>query len=148
MTRNLIPEIAKMLGVEIGEEFRARSVNRGITDKRVFILSEDGGFYKDEKTQAYVISPEILGLLICGHFEVVKLPWKPKKMEKCYSLGFSLESIWDTNQRRLIVKPFIWDGQNPVDIALLEKGWVYRTREEAETALPKVAQELGVDYEL
>ena len=34
----------------------------------------------------------------------------------------------------------------PRDCALLDKGWVFRTKEEAEAALPKVAAEMGVEY--
>lgn len=40
-----------------------------------------------------------------------------------------------------------WDSL-PHEYALLDKGWVYRTRAEAEAALPKVATEIGVKYEL
>ena len=36
----------------------------------------------------------------------------------------------------------------PIDLALLGKGWVYRTEEEAAAALPKVAAEIGVEYKL
>lgn len=39
-------------------------------------------------------------------------------------------------------------GRFPNEYALLDKGWVYRTKEEAEAALPKVATEIGVKYEL
>ena len=41
-----------------------------------------------------------------------------------------------------------WWIEGPCCYALLEKGWVYRTQEEAKSALPKVAKELGVEYEL
>lgn len=34
------------------------------------------------------------------------------------------------------------------EILLADKGWTYRTREEAEAALPGVAKELGVEHEL
>ena len=40
-----------------------------------------------------------------------------------------------------------WDA-HPYERALLDKGWVYRTQEEAKSALPAVAKEMGVDYEL
>lgn len=33
-------------------------------------------------------------------------------------------------------------------LSLLDKGWVFRTREEAEDALPAVAKEIGVEYEI
>ncbi len=137
MSKNLIPKICKMLGVELGEEFKAKSVNRGITDERVFVLSEDGGFYKDKKTQAYVICPEILSRLVCGHFEIVKLPWKPKMYEQYWT--------FDKLGQKWIAVCSSWE-KCPYEILLFDKGWVYRTKEEAAAALPKVAAEMGVDY--
>jgi hypothetical protein len=38
-----------------------------------------------------------------------------------------------------------WDA-HPYERALFDKGWVYRTYDEAETALPAVAKEMGVEY--
>lgn len=48
---------------------------------------------------------------------------------------------------KLDVKLDMW-AEAPCDYALLGKGWVYRTRAEAEVALPVVATKLGVDYEI
>ena len=42
----------------------------------------------------------------------------------------------------------LWWAGSPNGYALLEKGWIYRTQEEAEAALPAVAAEMGVEYEL
>lgn len=36
----------------------------------------------------------------------------------------------------------------PAEILLADKGWAYRSKEEAEDALPKVAAEMGVQYVL
>ncbi|WP_337563246.1 hypothetical protein [Phascolarctobacterium succinatutens] len=41
----------------------------------------------------------------------------------------------------------MWDN-SVIDVALHKVGWVYRTQEEAKSALPKVAKELGVEYKL
>lgn len=73
MAKNLIPEIAKMLGVELGEEFKIEGDNR--------------------------------------------------------TYWFDLDGL-------------------PNEYALLDKGWVYRSQAEAEAALPAVAAEMGVRYEL
>ena len=66
-------------------------------------------------------------------------PWKPKEGEFYYSFGIFAQT-WG-------VSKICW-LQHPFDFALLAKGWVYRTKEEAKAALPKVAAEMGVDYEL
>lgn len=70
---------------------------------------------------------------------IVKLPWKPKKGDACFSFAL-LGDKW-------VVGSLYWGGF-PSECALLDKGWVYRTKEEAEAALPKVATEIGVKYEL
>lgn len=77
--------------------------------------------------------------LLNGKDEIVKLPWKPKERDIFYSFS--------TTYGKWVVRSNMWAGA-PCDYALLDKGWVYRTRAEAETALPAVAAELGVDYEL
>ena len=77
--------------------------------------------------------------LVMGKDEIVKLPWKPKKGEDYYTFSGSDDS-WHVSQQHWTCHPF--------DLALFEKGWVYRTRAEAEAALPTVVKEMGVEYEL
>ena len=77
--------------------------------------------------------------LINGEEEIVKLPWKPKKGETYFTFEL-LNGKWVVHS--------LWCSGFPSEYALLEKGWVYRTREEAEAALPKVAAEMGVEYEI
>lgn len=81
--------------------------------------------------------------LLAGNAKIIKLPWKPKAGEQYYSFGgrfFGDPTVW-------IVVDVIWQGL-AYDVAIFDKGWVYRTKEEAESALPKVAAEMGVEYEL
>lgn len=135
MSKNLIPEIAKMLGVELGEEFKIKGYDGLIyklTDAGLELTAADG-----QETKWFDYGA--LNSLLKGKFEIIKLPWKPKKGEEYYIFGVSAEK-WIVWQQR-------WTN-HPIDYALLEKGWVYRTKEEAKAALPKVAAEMGVDYEL
>lgn len=140
---NLIPEICKMLGVELGEEFKVRSIFGGSPNNKIYHFGTKELFYTHEKNQNEIKDEYTLTELINGDCEIVKLPWKPKVGEKYYSFGGRFigdPSIW-------IVVDVIWDGL-AYDIAMYDKGWVYRTQEEAKAALPKVAAELGVEYEL
>lgn len=75
--------------------------------------------------------------LLRGECEIIKLPWKPKKGEKYWSF---LPGAW-------MVTWYTWDD-SPIDFAFYKVGWVFRTKEEAEAALPAVAKELGVEYKL
>ena len=143
MSKNLLPEICKMLGVELGEEFKVRSIFGGSPNNKIYHFGTKELFYTHEKNQNEIKDEYTLTELINGDCEIIKLPWKPKVGKKYYSFGGRFigdPSIW-------IVVDVIWDGL-AYDIAMYDKGWVYRTQEEAKAALPKVAAELGVEYEL
>ena len=133
MSKNLIPEIAKMLGVELGEEFKVEG------DNRTYWFDLDG-LHSGE----YVAEDEddaMLHDLLCGEVEIVKLPWKPKQDETFYTFG-----IHATETKWVVVSVKWWD--NVKNLALYKIGWIYRSQAEAEAALPAVAAEIGVEYEL
>ena len=137
MSKNLIPQIAQMLGVEIGEEFKVdRYEYDGMTCKFAenMLMSRS-----DLKGAEWGITDVILSTLLAGDAEIVKLPWKPKKGETYYTFEL-LNGKW--------IVHLLWWAEVPCHYALLDKGWVYRTKAEAETALPKVAAEMGVEYEI
>lgn len=138
MAKNLIPQIAQMLGVELGEEFKVKD-----DDETTYIFTDDGlKLTYDGGIGIVEISSDVaFAALVNGKDEIVKLPWKPKKGDVYYTFSFGgLSEEW------VVVKQQ-WDA-HPYERALLDKGWVYRTREEAKSALPAVAKEMGVDYEL
>ncbi|WP_304106919.1 hypothetical protein [Phascolarctobacterium succinatutens] len=82
-----------------------------------------------------------------GEEEIVKMPWKPKFKETYWTFDGLRYTV--QNETRIIweVTSEEWWGA-PLESALLDKGWVYRTCAEAEAALPAVAKEMGVEYEL
>ena len=133
MAKNLIPKICKMLGVELGEEFKIEG------DNRTYWFDLDG-LHSGE----YVAEDEddaMLHDLLCGEVEIIKLPWKPKQDETFYTFG-----IHATENKWVVVSVKWWD--NVKNLALYKIGWVYRSQAEAEAALPAVAAEMGVRYEL
>lgn len=136
MSKNLIPEIAKLLGVEVGEEFKVK----GDDDELTYIFTDDDGLKITfaggiEISQISINSAFVA--LVMGKDEIVKLPWKPKKGEDYYTFSSS-DGSWRVTQQHWTCHPF--------DLAVLAKGWAYHTKEEAEFALPKVAAEMGVKY--
>lgn len=156
MAKNFIPEIAKMLGVELGEEFKVKD-NTGTLGS--IALNSVYAFVKQDSLEGvrltlstgearplYIpprplepISLKVFELLCRGKCEVVKLPWKPEFEDSYYTFSLT-RGKWSVCVG--------WWENEPHCYALLEKGWIYRTREEAETALPAVAAEVGVEYEL
>ena len=136
MAKNLMCEICKMLGVELGEEFKIKGYN-GVTYRFAndgLRLTHDDGSRKFDTTANMALID-----LLSGIAEIIKLPWKPKKGDTYYTFEL-LGDKWGVRSS--------WWGGSPDEYALLEKGWIYRSQEEAEAALPKVAKEMGVEYEL
>lgn len=140
MSKNLIPQIAQMLGLQLGEEFKVKG-----EDELTYRFDSDGlKLTHDSGIELADVSAKVaFAALLNGKDEIIKLPWKPKAGEQYYSFGgrfFGDPTVW-------IVIDVIWQGL-AYDVAIFDKGWVYRTKEEAESALPKVAAEMGVEYEL
>lgn len=146
MSKNLIPQIAQMLGVELGEEFKIKGYDGLIyklTDAGLELTTVDG-----QKTKWF--DHGALSSLLKGKMEIVKLPWKPKEGTEVYTFSFTTHeynSRFCPHKGIWYVTKWNWAGF-PCQIAALDKGWVFRTKQEAEAALPAVAKEMGVDYEL
>lgn len=136
MAKNLIPEIAKMLGVELGEEFKIDKYD-GLIFK--FVDNKLMTTRPDYKGATWVTPYATFNELVGGEVGVIKLPWKPQMFETYCS--------FDIVYGKLVVCYLKWTGL-PYQYALLDRGWVYRTRSEAQAALPSVAKELDVEYKL
>lgn len=135
MAKNLIPEIARMLGVELGEEFKIKGYDGLIyklTDAGLELTTVDG-----QKTKWF--DHGALNSLLKGKMEIIKLHYSPDYRQMYWTFGLK-DGIW-------VVVPREWEDY-PAEILLADKGWTYRTRAEAEAALPAVAAEIGVEYKL
>lgn len=135
MSKNLMPQIAEMLGLQLDEEFKVKGYG-----EVTYMLTNEGLMATDDDQEKEWTPANVLFVaLLNGKDEIVKIPWKPKMYEEYWTFG-KFGKQW-------IVGTLIWK-ELPYEILLLGKGWVYRTRAEAETALPAVAKEMGVEYEL
>lgn len=134
MSKNLIPAIIQMLGVEIGEKFKVKG------DDELTYRFDSAGLKITHYSGIEIadIAAKIAFVaLLNGKDEIVKLPWKPDYRQMYWTFGLK-DGIWVVVSRE-------WEDY-PAEILLADKCWVYRTRAEAETALPKVAAEMGVEY--
>lgn len=136
MSKNLINEITKMLGVEIDKKFKVKGYN-GVT----YRFDADGlkENYDNPPNEIWTAANAMLGSLLAGECEIIKLLWKPKEGEIFYSFGI-IDGKWGVCMD--------WWVEDPCCYALLEKGWVYSKKDEALAALPKVAAEMSVEYEI
>ena len=119
MAKNLMPEVAALLGVEIGEEFIIQNADR----KENVVLAMDG-FHVIQPND--VLGPDhgkLLSKVLQGLYEVVKLPWEPKVGDKYYAIA-------STNNKKPYISLYIWRGF-VVDYTLWKLEMIYRTEEEA-----------------
>ena len=91
-TMNMIPKIAEMLGVEIGEEFEVLPENAGPGYKSSrYRFSESRLEYSNyihyPSETGWSPTDTITGLLN-GKISIVKLPFEPKPEEKYYTVRF------------------------------------------------------------
>lgn len=125
MSKNHMAEVAKLLGVELGESFKITSDTQGdypgdyqnyyrFTENNCFETSVDGVKWET----ATVI---VLRGILMGDTRIVKLPWKPKYDEEYY-----IPSISNT----VGYNKFYWRGDDSDD-KYYNLGLIFKSKEEA-----------------
>ena len=117
---NLMPEVAKLLGVEIGEEFIIENADR----KETVVLAMDGFHVIQPNNVAGIDNGKLLSKVLQGLYAVKKIPWEPKEGDMYYIL----------NTRALFIESFMWDN-GTFDYLAKNMGIIYRTKAEAEAHL-------------
>ena len=120
MAKNLMPEVAALLGVEIGEEFIIENKDR----KETVVLAMDG-FHVIQPND--VLGPDhgkLFSKVLQGLYEVKKIPWEPQEGDMYFVL----------NTRALFIESFMWDN-GTFDYMAKNMGIIYRTKAEAEAHL-------------
>lgn len=124
MTKNLMPIIAKELGVEIGEEFKF-SGNQNVFTYR---------FTNEEiqsKCKGRDWGTSVIDLNVVLKQEIIKLPFEPKTGEQYWTCIGEIWHVIDT----------LWEDR-AIDCFRKHCGCVFRTKEEAIAALPAKYREL------
>ena len=120
MAKNCMAAVAKLLGVELGEEFIIENKDR----KETVVLAADG-FHVIQPNN--VLSPDhgkLFSKVLQGLYEIKQKPWEPKHCDDYYVLNT------DTGR----IECYSW-GATTFDLALKALGIIYRSREEAEAHL-------------
>ena len=129
MTKNYMADIARMLGVELEEEFKIDSSDTIYKFYKNGLCFQCGG--------AWLRADNILIDLIKGDSKIVKLPWQPKGGDEYYYPACNFKDVFSTN----------WT-YSVVDFAYKEAGLIFKTYEECEAALPELRKKyLGGDAE-
>lgn len=127
MAKNYMADVARMLGVEVGEEFKIDGSNL------IYKFFENGLYLRC--SEGWLPAKCQFLNLIKGECNIVKLPWQPKYNETFYrpwrDFTGATSEYWN----------------NAVsDFAFKEAGMIFRTAEECEAALPELRKKyLGGD---
>lgn len=110
---NIVREVAKLLGIEVGVPFHVNE------EKIIYRFDEDGTF--SWKCDDGYWSRD---LVLTSHFlqGILTVKWKPKEGEKYYSVDPAFASG---------VCPLTWIETFDISKTLYDRGLVFRTEEEA-----------------
>ena len=120
MAKNCMAAVAKLLGVELGEEFIIENKD----SKETVVLAADG-FHVIQPNN--VVGPDhgkLLSKVLQGLYEVKKKPWEPKNCDDYYVLNVETGRI----------ECYSW-GATTFDLAVKSLGIIHRTKEEAKAHL-------------
>ena len=125
MTKNLMLQIAKLLGVEMEEPFKIRRPDYEVCENGIYAFFENEGLMKKNEQGEFDSNSSIEFEDLClGNYEVVKLPWEPKYKDYYYCPSVT--------ERRVIQLLWLDDTR---DYALKALNMIYRTKAEAEEHL-------------
>lgn len=119
MVKNYMADVAKMLGVELEEEFKIDSSDKVYKFFKNGLCFQCGG--------AWLRADSNLIDLIKGGLEIVKLPWQPKKGDAYYYPGEGFNNVCRA----------LWEN-TVFGFAYKEAGLIFKTYEECEAALPEL----------
>lgn len=130
MSKNLIPEISKLLGLKTGEKFMIRQ-NKYIFEDSIFMIDKDNGLLKILDDGNFEEENAALYHVLSGKIEIIKLPWEPKYREYYYYPSVCAKAVLKA----------LWIGITR-DYTAKALGMIYRTREEAEAHLAEDYEKL------
>lgn len=122
---NLIPVIREALGLQENEEFKIKD-EKGVTIYYKYRFTNDDmqvnirGYWESSTN-------EMIGMLVTGQSEAVKLPFKPKEGETYYYVSLYYGATATTSYATICRS----------DVARANSGNCYRTYEEAEKHIPE-----------
>ncbi len=124
MGKNYMPEIAQMLGVEIGEEFDVIYETGQKSDWGPYKITRDGlvdesGNWTPHRTSLFN--------LLTGEYTLQKRPWRPKDDDEYWFVELDGD-----------VQYSYFYKDNESDLARLNMGNCFPTEEAAEAAVPEM----------
>ena len=128
-------QFAKMLGLELEQEFVLTDVDGNRKDIFTYKITEDGIFYKSKISNGW-FKTELVDTLLNGSIKAVPKQWKPKKGEMYWFYLYGAKEVIDSR----------WcDGT--YDLLLWKAGNCFRTEKEASTKGKEIMEQIQKEYE-
>jgi hypothetical protein len=131
---NYYKQIAEMLGLELGQEFRIIGSHEKTIDDALFEITEDGLFSKANNLSGKVTL--MLDLLLSGKYKAVAKPWKLEVGKQYFFYSVSLNRA--TTRK--------WCNGN-YDLLLWKFGNCFKTEKEANEKGKEVMEAIHKEYE-
>lgn len=136
MGKNFIPQVLELLGITTNEKFKLSNHKN-----KIFSIDNTGSVFEHVNEYTIPAKVSLEGILTGVHGKVTKWRWRPRYGNKYYTFFYR----WGSNT--WVVASSRW-GATVSEKALLKLGWIYHTQKEAEAALPVVAKEMKVKYDI
>lgn len=134
-TMNYWKQFAKMLKLELEQEFVLTDVDGNRIDGFTYTITEDGIFYKS-KISNDLLKTELIDALLNGCIKAVTKPWKPKKGEKYWFYLYGTKEVIYSR----------W-SDGTYDLLLWKEGNCFKTEEEAKTKGKEIMEQIKKEYE-
>lgn len=125
---NRIAEVAKMLGVELGEVFKITDDTHANYPRYYRFTENVGVEASDDGVKWGMTKAGALECLLMGYVRITKLPWKPAMNDTYYYPTPSDKELWEHT---------IW-VDSEYDSIKLSRGLIFKTKEEAITVAEKM----------
>lgn len=112
---NKMPEVAKLLGVEMGEWFEIKTFSVKFKITNAGLKNEDG-----------ITDSRLLQDLLCGERDIVKPPYRPREGERYYYVCDNGDISYYNNDLSV------------ADLSIIAFGNCFRSRTEAEANKDKI----------
>lgn len=127
---NYMEQVAQMLGIELGEEFKIKDPKNGEIYNVIFKFDNLNLVRREPKPKrVWIPDSGALHQLIIGGFEIVKKPWKPKDKECMYYIGLdrSITSTWFNSKGGFTLMMYslgnCFKTKEEITLEVLEETW-------------------------
>ena len=131
--RNYMPEVAKMLGVEVEQTFKIKSWFAEGADDSVYKFTERDFCFYDDETGVWESSLRYADI-INGNAFIIEIPFKPKDGKRYYMFTF--------NGGKFCLAETVFDEYCIVDLTNVYCGNCFRTKEEAQKHKVEIYEKL------